>query len=55
MTNKTPQAYRVTGAHAVLGHEPGETFIPTCGEEQLRRLVDRGSLEAVATPKEQEK
>jgi hypothetical protein len=53
MTTK-PQKYRVIGQHGVLDHNPGDVFVPNVSEEQLRRLVDRGSLEPVTTS-EQEK
>lgn len=46
------QQYRVVGEHEVLDHKPGDVFVPKVGEEQLARLVARGSLEAVSNDKE---
>lgn len=36
--------YRVTGEHAVFGHQPGETFQRDIPAEQEARLIERGAI-----------
>jgi hypothetical protein len=40
--------YRVTGATAYKGHQPGETFDADLTEDEERRAVERGSIKQVA-------
>lgn len=50
MTKREGAQYRVAGAHNVLGHQPGERVdVTRLPEEQLARMVARGSLEPITT------
>lgn len=46
--------YIVSGQHAVLDHQPGETFTATLDPEQERNYLEYGHLQLVNTQGEQD-
>jgi len=40
----TMTTYKVTGALAYLGHQPGETFKADLDPNQERRAIERGAI-----------
>jgi len=46
----TKQTYKVTGATAYRGHQPGETFEADLTDDEKRRAMDRGSIAVAKKP-----